>query len=74
MEGSPHDFSQHWLKKLGQGAYDLLVERMNDLDFGRMYRRTKGKGDIAAHYRAEFERMKREREDGETEVDFDAFI
>jgi hypothetical protein len=37
-----------------------LFERRNDSSLGKAYRRTKGKGAIAKHYRAEYERMQKE--------------
>lgn len=44
----------------------LLYEKMNDHDLGREARKTKGKGDIAKHYREELERMKKQRAEGVT--------
>lgn len=66
LEGSPHDFYQLWIKFLGEGAYQLLLEKKNDTGLGKEYRRTKGKGDIAKHYRNEFKRMKDMRALGDT--------
>ena len=57
LEGSPHDFYLRWMEKLGEGAYQLLLERKNDTDRGREARKTKGKGEIAKHYRDEHEKM-----------------
>lgn len=51
LEGSPHDFYQRWIDKLGQGRYDILLEKKNDTGLGKMYRQTKGKGEIAKHFR-----------------------
>ena len=51
MEGSPHDFTKRWEEKLGEGAYEMLLERKNDTGLGKMYRQTKGKGEIAKHFR-----------------------
>lgn len=50
-EGNPHEFTDRWKAKLGQGAYDILLERKNDIGLAKMYRRTKGKGEIAKHFR-----------------------
>lgn len=65
FEGNPHEFVA-WahFEKIGTGKYPLLVELSNDLMRGKEYRRTKGKGEIAAHYKAEFERMQAERAKG----------
>jgi len=57
FEANPHEFSSYWLEKMGQGAYDLLLERKLDIDLSKMYRKTKGKGDIAKHFRGELESM-----------------
>ncbi len=51
LEGSPHDFTRRWEQKLGQYEYDLLLERKNDIGLGREYRKTKGKGLVAKHFR-----------------------
>ncbi len=54
---------------------DLLYELMEDRDLGREYRRTKGKGDIAKHYREEFKRMKALRAEGVTgRIEFEGWI
>jgi hypothetical protein len=45
------------MEKLGEGAYQLLLERKNDISRGREARKTKGKGDIAKHYREEHKKM-----------------
>lgn len=75
LEGSPHDFYLRWIKKLGQGAYDLLLERKNDIDRGREYRRTKGKGEVAKHYRTQLAIMQAKRADGETgRIEFEAWL
>lgn len=57
METNPHAFSERWREKLGPVRYEALLERKNDLNRGREYRRTKGKGDVAKHYRDELKRM-----------------
>lgn len=36
---------------------EILIEKRNDNDLGKRIKRTKGKGEIARHYREEFERM-----------------
>jgi hypothetical protein len=50
-EANPHEFAARWLKKLGRGAYDILLERKNDIGLAKLYRKTKGKGEIAKHFR-----------------------
>ena len=50
-EGNPHEFTNRWMKKLGKGAYEILLERKNDISLAKLYRKTKGKGEIAKHFR-----------------------
>ena len=45
---------------------DILIELMQDRNLGREYRRTKGKGAVAKHYRDEFKRMQDLRASGVT--------
>ena len=49
-------------EKLGGILYDILIEKSNDLMLGKEARRSKK--EIAEHYKAEFERMRRERDNG----------
>ncbi len=54
---------------------DLLYELMEDRDLGREYRKTKGKGAVAKHYREEFKRMKALRAEGVTgRIEFEGWI
>lgn len=43
---------------------DILLEKMQDRSLGRLSRKTKGKGEIAKHYRAQLKEMKKLRDDG----------
>ena len=54
------------VQQLDDKTRDILYEKMQDRDLGREARRTKGKGEIAKHYREELKRMKELRADGET--------
>lgn len=59
---------------LGEGLFDLLTEKKNDTNLGKLYRKTKGKGDIAKHYREEFKRMRELRAQGVTgRIEFEEF-
>lgn len=62
FEGNPHNFMVWTLERLGQTLYDILIEKSNDLMLGKEARRSKA--EIAAHYKAEFERMRSERDNG----------
>ncbi|NIT58410.1 MAG: hypothetical protein GWN00_19940 [Aliifodinibius sp.] len=49
---------------LTDAEQDILFEKMNDTGLGKDARKTKGKGDIAKHYRNEFKRMSELRSKG----------
>lgn len=69
QEGNPHEFTQWVRAQIGDGAYDLLLEKKNNIDIGREARRDvakKGPKLIAEHYRNEYRRMEALREAGET--------
>lgn len=53
-------------KSLGKRLSGVLREKSESVDIGRLVRRTKGKGEIAKHYRGELKRMKLLRASGET--------
>ena len=60
---------------LSEFEQDLLFERKRDTRLGRMYRQTKGKGEIAKHYREELERMQEQRARGEVgRLEFEAYF
>jgi len=49
---------------LTQEEQDILYELKEDTNIGREYRKTKGKGEIAKHYRNELKRMEELRANG----------
>ena len=51
---------------LSDGEQDILWEKMADLSLAKESKKTKGKGEIAKHYRDEYARMKELRTQGET--------
>ena len=54
---------------------DLLFERKADTGLGRLYRKTKGVGEIAKHYRDELKRLESLRAGGEVgRLEFEAFF
>lgn len=58
----PHEHTEFMRKKLGDGGYDLLVEKSREIC-------KLGKAEVkkaAAHYRRELEIIKRKRMDGQT--------
>lgn len=75
LGGSPSDFHQWFIDKCGQGAWDLLNERRNDVWLGKQYKKTKGKGEVAKHYREEFKLMQECRAAGELgKIEFEAWL
>lgn len=75
FEQNPAEFKDWIIASMGEGAYELLMERKQDTGLGKMYKKTKGKGDIAKHYRLEHERMKQLRDEGEIgPIEFSAWL
>lgn len=62
FEGNPHAFMMWKSEQLGGFVYDILIEKSNDIVLGKQARREKR--EIAAHYKAEFERMRELRLQG----------
>ena len=53
--GNPDVHRGEIIERLGEGLYNLLVEKSNDNRLGRLAKRSEK--EIAAHYRAEHKRM-----------------
>ncbi len=53
-------------KVLTDAEQEILFDKMNDRELGRIVRKTKGKGAVAKHYRDELKKMQEKRADGET--------
>ena len=62
FEGNPHAFMTWKFEKLGGHLYDILIEKSNSIELGKQARREKQ--EIAEHYKAEFERMRKLRSKG----------
>ena len=66
MGSNPHDFT-HWVQMtLGQGRYDLLVERKNDLNLAKQLVKDDKAGHSAKHFSQQLKALRAAREDGET--------
>jgi hypothetical protein len=64
----------HLRKSLTEWESERLDELYNDIPLGRSVRRTKGKGEIAKHYRREHEKMRQRRSEGVTgRLEFEAW-
>lgn len=60
---------------LTEAQQELLRERRDDIGLAKEYRRTKGRGAIAKHYRDELERMQSLRAQGETgRIEFEEWL
>jgi len=60
---------------LSEFERELLIDLKADIGLAKMYRKTKGKGEIAKHYREELKRMQGLRKNGETgRLEFEAFL
>jgi uncharacterized CHY-type Zn-finger protein len=64
---NPDNFTAWVENKLGDALIGILREKANNIDFGIQVRRTKGKGDIAEHYKSQYEHMLEKRQIGRTE-------
>lgn len=66
FEGNPDLFTAWVKQKLEERGvqYDILREIANSIARGKEYRKTKGKGELARHYKEEFEKMKSKRAKG----------
>jgi|TARA_R110000850_G_scaffold152717_1_gene275958 hypothetical protein len=49
---------------LSEFEIGVLTDLVNDTGLGKEMRRTKGKGDIAKHFRQQYELMREKREEG----------
>ena len=73
FEGNPHNFMMWKFEKLGGHLYDILIEKSNNLMLGKQARHDKQ--EIAAHYKAEFERMRELRNNGKVgRIEFRGYL
>ena len=60
---------------LGQGRYDLLVERKNDLNLAKQLVKDDKAGHIAKHFNQQLKALRAAREDGETSrLEFEDYL
>jgi len=57
LAAHPHMHEQYQIERLGEVAFAILNEMANDTQRGKEYKRTKGVGAVARHYRQEYARM-----------------
>ena len=73
FEGNPHAFSTWKTEQLGGILYDVLIEKSEDSSLGKIARREKAQ--IAEHYKAEFERMRKLRSEGKIgRINFQGYL
>jgi len=53
----PSEHSAWFEKRIGSGRFELLQEAANDTFRGRVYRKTKGIGEVAKHYREQLKQI-----------------
>jgi len=62
-------------KIFGAGALDIIEEKANNLMLAKEVKRTNGKGEIANHYKSEYERMRMIRDNGfEGRIEFTGWL
>ncbi|MDP5211177.1 hypothetical protein [Microbulbifer sp. 2205BS26-8] len=67
LEGNPHEFTRWVRVQLGDGAYDILLEKKGHMDNARLARRDvkqKHKSEISRHYREQYRDMLTQRAGG----------
>lgn len=75
LEQHPHEHEKRERERLGDTLYEIVREKSQDTGLGRAMRKTKGKGEIARHYREEFLRMQSLRGSGITgRIEFDGYL
>lgn len=57
MGGNPYEHNKWFLEQIGEGMYQILLEMKRDTGLAKMYRQTKGKGELAKHFKSQFEAM-----------------
>ena len=72
LVGNDREF---FVDKKGEAAESIVLEKRNNITLGKEYKRTGGKGEIAKHYKAEYERMLELRAQGVTgRLEFTAWL
>lgn len=70
LSGNPYEHCE-WIKgQIGEGRLQMLLEARNDTSLGKLYRKTKGKGDIAKWFRDQLAAMQSDF----TLKDFEAWL
>ena len=70
------DHQREWQeKRLGAVKYEILKEKAYNLTLAKEIKRTKGKGEIASHFKAEYERLLQLRSSGVTgRIEFEGWL
>lgn len=63
---NPAKFVAWTFEAISGNEYYAMTIRANNIDRGKKFRRTKGKGDISAHFKEQFEIMQKARNEGVT--------
>ena len=71
LVGSRRLHDDLYVKIFGESAQDIINEKRNNITLYKEMKRTKGRGEIAKHYKSEYERMMGIRAEGVTgRIDF----
>jgi len=66
LEANPHEHRKFFEERLGEGLYQILLEKKNNTSLGKEYKRTKGVGPVSIHYKRQYEDMQDKRNAGDT--------
>ena len=55
MGANPHEHQRFFKERLGEGMYQILLDLKRDTGLAKMYRKTKGKGEISSFFKRQFE-------------------
>ena len=73
LTANPHKHTARQKEQMGEGAYQILLERSQDTAVGRLAKKTEK--DISRHYREELKRMQALRVEGEQgRIEFDNWL
>jgi len=66
MGANPYDFN-HWVTEtIGEGALEILIDKRNDIDAGKLIK--KNLKDVANHYKLEYEGLQARRAGGDSGI------
>lgn len=73
LTANPSEHKRWYESQIGLGRIEMLMDLKRDTALGKKYRQTQGKGELSRHYRDELKKMIEARNNGEREVNFEAW-